>query len=193
MTEAEWLTCTDPFSMVRFLGRKASERKMRLFVCATLRRSMKPEFQIVWQSVALAEEWVDGNATDEDVGDFRQAHGLRGLALDKQIRGMAWGMATLIGLRPADMPGLLRDIVGNPLHPVTLDPACRTPAVISLATATYEERELPSGHFDSARLGVLADALEDAGCNDPVILGHLRGPGPHYRGCWAVDAVLGKS
>jgi hypothetical protein len=44
-----------------------------------------------------------------------------------------------------------------------------------------------------ARGALLADALEDAGCTDAELLGHLRSPGPHVRGCWAVDLVLGKS
>ena len=43
------------------------------------------------------------------------------------------------------------------------------------------------------RLPILADALEEAGCDDPDILSHLRGPGPHVRGCWALDLVLGKA
>jgi hypothetical protein len=38
----------------------------------------------------------------------------------------------------------------------------------------------------------LADALEDAGCTDADILSHLRSPGPHVRGCWALDLLLGK-
>jgi hypothetical protein len=40
---------------------------------------------------------------------------------------------------------------------------------------------------------VLADALEGAGCDNPDLLGHLRGPGPHVRGCWALDLLLGKA
>ena len=61
-----------------------------------------------------------------------------------------------------------------------------------MAEAAYEQRELPAGTLDPARLTVLADALEDAGCADADLLGHLRGPGPHVRGCWAVDLLLGK-
>ena len=61
-----------------------------------------------------------------------------------------------------------------------------------LATAAYEERILPAGTLDSDRLAVLADALEDAGCDNEDILSHLRGPGPHVRGCWVVDLLLGK-
>jgi hypothetical protein len=42
------------------------------------------------------------------------------------------------------------------------------------------------------RLSILADALEEAGCTDTDILDHCRGPGPHVRGCWVVDKLLGK-
>jgi hypothetical protein len=87
---------------------------------------------------------------------------------------------------------LLRCIFGNPFQPVTADPAWLTPTVTNLAEAAYEERQLPSGHLDAARLGVLADALEDAGCDNADVLHHLRGPGSHVRGCWAIDLLLGK-
>jgi hypothetical protein len=86
----------------------------------------------------------------------------------------------------------LRELVGNPFRPVSLAPAQRTPTVTALATAAYEERHLPAGTLDSDRLAILADALEDAGCDDADILAHLRGPGPHVRGSWVVDLLLGK-
>jgi hypothetical protein len=85
---------------------------------------------------------------------------------------------------------LLHDIRGNPFRPVVLDAAWRTSTVVSLAQAAYEERSLPSGHVDPDHLAVLADALEEAGCDNDDILSHLRGPGPHVRGCWVVDAIL---
>jgi hypothetical protein len=65
--------------------------------------------------------------------------------------------------------------------------------VVRLAQAAYEERCLPGGELDNGRLAVLADALEEAGSTDADILGHLRGPGPHVRGCWVVDLILGKT
>jgi hypothetical protein len=91
----------------------------------------------------------------------------------------------------------LRDIFG-PLafRTVLLPPSVRTwqdGTVLRLATVSYEHRSLPSGHLDNARLGVLADALEEAGCDNADLLGHLRGPGPHVRGCFAVDLLLGRS
>jgi hypothetical protein len=83
---------------------------------------------------------------------------------------------------------LVRCVFGNPFRPAVIDPAIfrwNDGTVVKLARAIYDERT-----FD--RLVILADALEDAGCNDTQILGHCRGPGPHVRGCWLVDLLLGK-
>ena len=91
-----------------------------------------------------------------------------------------------------DQTLLLFDIFGNPFRPITINTAWLTPTVLSLAQAAYENRHLPSGILDIARLAILADALEDAGCNDSEILSHLRSAGPHVRGCFALDLLLGK-
>jgi hypothetical protein len=91
---------------------------------------------------------------------------------------------------------LLHDLFGNPFRPTTFSSAWRTwndAAVVRLAQAAYEERQWPAGTLDNARLAILADALEEAGCTDTELLTHLRSPGPHVRGCFALDAVLGKS
>ncbi len=90
---------------------------------------------------------------------------------------------------------LLREVIGNPFAALLIAPAWlawQGGALRKLAQAVYNQRRLPSGELDLFRLRVLADALEDAGCADAELLGHLRGPGPHVRGCWAVDLVLGK-
>jgi hypothetical protein len=88
---------------------------------------------------------------------------------------------------------LLRDMFGNPFAaPPRLDPAVLAGQVAMLAEAAYLERSLPAGHVDPARLAVLADALEAAGCTDAAVLGHLRAPGPHVRGCHVVDIILGR-
>lgn len=82
----------------------------------------------------------------------------------------------------------LRDIVGNPFRPVAVEPswlAWASGTTHRIAEAIYQERA-----FD--RLPVLADALEDAGCDNADLLEHLRGPGDHVRGCFAVDLVLRK-
>jgi hypothetical protein len=92
---------------------------------------------------------------------------------------------------------LLRDLFGPlPFRAVTIDPAWliwNDGTVKKLAEAAYEERSLPEGTLDQDRLAVLVDALEEAGVNDTLLLEHLRGPGPHVRGCFALDAILGKT
>jgi hypothetical protein len=84
---------------------------------------------------------------------------------------------------------LLRDIIGNPFRrPPAIDLTWlrwRDGTVQKLAQAIYEERAFE-------RLPILADALEDAGCTEARILDHLRGPGPHTRGCWLLDLLLKK-
>jgi hypothetical protein len=85
-------------------------------------------------------------------------------------------------LRIADFA---RDIFGNPFRPVTFNPVWRTYTVLALANGIYTERA-----FD--RMPMLADALEEAGCENVDILLHCREPGEHVRGCWVVDLVLGK-
>jgi hypothetical protein len=81
---------------------------------------------------------------------------------------------------------LLHDIFGNPFRPVALDPAWLTSDVLALARGIYDERA-----FD--RMPILADALQDAGCDSADVLGHCRSAGPHVRGCWVVDLLLGKA
>lgn len=82
---------------------------------------------------------------------------------------------------------LLRCIFGPlPFRPVTLHPSWLTPNILTLAQAIYDDRA-----FD--RLHSLADALEEAGCKNEDILSHCRSPGPHVRGCWVVDLVLGRA
>ncbi len=80
----------------------------------------------------------------------------------------------------------LRDIFGNPFRPVTFSPDWRTSTAVSLAAQMYEAR-------DFSAMSILADALQDAGCDSADVLDHCRGPGPHVRGCWVVDEILGKT
>jgi hypothetical protein len=84
---------------------------------------------------------------------------------------------------------LIRDAVANPFRKAPAVNPCwlawNGGTISKLAAAIYEDRA-----FD--RLPLLADALEAAACRNAALLGHLRGPGPHCRGCWAVDLLLGK-
>ena len=73
----------------------------------------------------------------------------------------------------------------NPFRPAVFDPAWRTEHTVGLAARMYEDREF-------AAMPILADALEEAGCDNADVLSHCREPGPHARGCCVVDGVLGK-
>ena len=79
----------------------------------------------------------------------------------------------------------LRDIFGNPFRPVSFDREWRTSTVVAIAKAMYESR-------DFSPMPILGDALQDAGCDHEEILTHCRSDGPHVKGCWVVDLVLGK-
>lgn len=82
---------------------------------------------------------------------------------------------------------LLRDIFGNPFRPISFAPEWRTDTATALARQIYESR-------DFSAMPILADALQDAGCDSDDILNHCRDPEQvHVRGCWVVDLVLGKS
>ncbi|MCI0459974.1 MAG: hypothetical protein L0Z62_23735 [Gemmataceae bacterium] len=216
MTEAEWLACDDPQKMLECLKGKASDRKFRLFAAACALRVIHLA-QDEWNIFALeaAERAADGRFPVEALDDIcREGEGgcrpgtsrvylaadpdacqaARNMSGEVAYRLAAAGPSRADGGRlveiQAGLTALVRDIFGNPFRPLTVHPACLTPAVKQLAQATYDERL--GGEVDPDRLAILADALEEVGCPDPAILSHLRGPGPHVRGCWVVDLLLGK-
>jgi hypothetical protein len=83
---------------------------------------------------------------------------------------------------------LLRELFGNPFHPVQLDPGwlqVHGATACAVANTVYEAHAFE-------RLPVLADALEEAGCVEPALLDHCRQGGEHVRGCWAVDLLTGR-
>jgi hypothetical protein len=83
---------------------------------------------------------------------------------------------------------LLRCIFGHLFRPATIPSTVRTwnnATVVKLAQSIHARQTLD-------HLPILADALEEAGCDNADILDHLRGPGPHTRGCWALDLLLGR-
>ena len=196
MTESEWLGCTEPTPMLEFLQGagvipdtwEVDHRRKWLLFCASHKKWLlaRASFHRVHfdddeetnQFIEQTERLVDGQ------GNYQQWWIL--------ARRTGSGMPVLVN-RDAGNAILLRDIFGNPFRTISLTPDWRTPTVTSLATAAYDERILPSGELDPARLAVLSDALEAAGCDDSDILGHLRGPGPHVRGCWVIDLLLEKA
>jgi hypothetical protein len=80
---------------------------------------------------------------------------------------------------------LVREVFGNPFRPVTINPSWLTPTVLALATGIYADKA-----FD--RMPILADALQEAGCDNGELLNHCRESGEHVRGCWVIDIILSK-
>ena len=208
MTEAEWLACDDTKPMLRLLHGRLSERKFRLFACACCQLLCHP-FQGARyrRTLAAAEELAEGHLRWEELdleqrewahrawtpGPGREQCERRAIwgALQPWAAGGAENTARAVEETGARLGGLLRCLAGPlPFRPLPQVNAAWLAwdggAVARLARAAYDERA-----FD--RLPVLADALEEAGCAQPELLAQLRGGGPHARGCWAVDLLLGKN
>jgi hypothetical protein len=221
VTEAEWAR-KDLREQLHLLEGKASDRKARLFTCGIGRCMLPfLRDERSRRVVEVAEKHVEGLATDTELlaasiasrdanrgvlSHIAEHVGIRNpwsaarmtvaLLLPRdQVPVRAWGPGTAwdYGRRvaaqvAANARGLLHCVFGNRFHSPAIDPGWLTwngGTVVKLAQAIYDERA-----FD--RLPVLADALEEAGCDNPDILSHLRGPGPHARGCWPVDLLLNR-
>jgi hypothetical protein len=195
MTEAEWLACADPKALVRHHGRSASARKLRLFACACWRRraeAIRPApRKALLAAVGGVEAWLDGGpalAPAERRRWIVAGHAAYNTALATASALMSAAGCSRLGPTEAELCALFRDVFGNPFHAITVPApwlAAADGAAAKVARGIYEDRA-----FD--RLPILADALEEAGCTREAILSHCRGPGPHVRGCWVVDLVLGK-
>jgi hypothetical protein len=216
MTESEWLRSTEPQPMLEFLQDKASERKLRLFAVACVRGFFWWQLSDLTRkrAVEVAEIVADDNGTTDELGSayaaaviyYRDAN-IAGCAARDTASPRAWDAGTdvLFCMREAVRRGelapatiaygvhIIRCIFGNPFRLDSIDPAWLTPSVVSLATAAYQERTMPSGDLSAMHLAILADALEETGCTDADILSHLRDPGVHVRGCWPLDLVIGLS
>ena len=220
MTERQWKRCADPNRMLDFLDGRACDRKLRLFAVACSRQVwhlLKDKRSR--RAAEVAERYADGLATARQLAAAYSAADRAQFALwepyhrddpSSPVKAADWfaslwpfGAASRerpypphhgdrVGVPATTQVALLREVFDNPFRPAALDPRWRTPDVLALAGPAYEERALPAGTLEPARLAVLADALEDAGCTSAGVLSHLRSAGPHVRGCWAVDLVLGR-
>jgi hypothetical protein len=79
----------------------------------------------------------------------------------------------------------IRCLFGNPFAPVAREANWLTSDVLALARGVSDEKAF-------ARMPILADALQDAGCDNEDVLNHLRHGAEHVRGCWVLDLILGK-
>jgi hypothetical protein len=218
-TEETWRNHGYPGSMLDFVRLKARkrDRKLRLFACALCRALLWPYLIDARSRAAVeaAERFADGILTLEEMKESARAakaaeRALKHAPLEQfwaaalastvpvkwgADAALIWGAAVQLACGGVDVPeevkarsnrhlcDLIREVFGpTPFRLVTVRP---TPTVTSLARGIEA-----AGTF--ADLPVLGDALEEAGCDDRELLDHLRSGGEHYRGCWALDAVLGR-
>src|SRR5262245_11458144 len=200
-------------------GCRVTDRKLRLFAVGICRRywgSLNQER--TRRAVEVAERYADGMAGEDELlgvhqvsdhefhvvistGDPRTAPGIACLPEAASAARSVLSICSSVGpgfsfklwtfkkrrkqTRRAHLD-LLRDIFGNPFRPVTFAPEWRTDTALSLARQMYESR-------DFSLMPILADALQDADCDNEDILNHCRDTdATHVRGCWVVDLVLEK-
>lgn len=219
MTPELWNECQSPEEMLPAAG--TSARKLRLWSAACGRRLWRlmtdPRSR---RPIEVAEKFADGQVDEEALARAAQAAWDAHMALgdaayfaakaayyavnnaqSPDAEDVSAALVSATQLDPDDpeeeeaaQATLLREVIGPvPGRRKRFKKIWRSDTVLRLALAAYETRAKRSGHLDPACLAVLADALEDAGCADTELLNHLRRPGVHVRGCWAVDLVLGKS
>jgi hypothetical protein len=136
-------------------------------------------------ALAVAQD-PDAPAALVHAATMENAHDIPGLCLP-------WAAA--LGLEPAVQVSFLRDVNHAPYRATFMRATWLTwngGTIKRLAEAAYQERALPWGTLDNLRIAVLADALEEAGCQDQDIFRHCREQGVHVRGCWVLDLLLGK-
>ena len=231
MTEADWLACSNFTEMLKFAG-KGQQRRLRLLLCADYEeretwdmRSRMPggEMEICRKALAVAEDFADGSATEEQIaaaraslellhewpyrykeeyGAYAVNHLHHALEHNIDLESVNYYLMIYTDLtRRYDDElsfDLLLDVFGNPFHVLHLDPQLRRwrdGTIVQLAQSIYAEKA-----FD--RLPILADALEEAGCDIPELLAHCRNEFQvpkgvcrnkhrHFKGCWALDRVIG--
>jgi hypothetical protein len=200
------------------LKSKAGRRRLRLFLCAAVRRvwHVLPD-EVSRTAVEVAERFADGQAGQDELAaaangvlTLLQAESVRGHRQGPQVTAAyaaMWACCKTLGppldnlirtsrrddaaepLSSGPLCDILRDIYGNPFRRVAVERRWLTWSGGTIP-------QMAQAIYDERaydRLPPLADALEDAGCADVDILDHCRGSGPHVRGCWVLDLLRGQA
>jgi hypothetical protein len=213
--ERLWLSESHPLDLLDFVDNRIQGRKWRLFMCACARRCLKQmPSEACRNAVAVGEAYADREASDDAMISAATAafdtlkpptspcktHSAGCAAIEVASVGgdYLFDCTTRLIDYAAHARGneaaeyaiqvdLVRDIFGNPFRPPSFSLSWRTDTAVSLARQMYDSREFSA-------MPILADALQDAGCDNNDILAHCRDATQlHVRGCWVVDLVLGKT
>jgi hypothetical protein len=207
MTEAEWMAAADPVAMGANLTRRrrATDRVLRLYMAAfwgwqAEQLPREADRDRLRAGVAALEEWVETGVEPAPNSGYSRliffSYATRQAFRRTLSAPVGWGAK--VGEPAVERAAwTLREVFGNPFtlgrrrkgelrRGWMLEPAWRTDTAVALARQMYDSR-------DFRAMPILADALEEAGCDNSDALGHCREPGEHVRGCWVVDWVLGKA
>jgi hypothetical protein len=221
MTEEEWSLAWSVVPLRDWLRARRNRdlRKERLFACACCRRySDHLSDARSRAALATAESFADGLTNKKKLAAARIEATRASRAAAGASFGMNWRLEDAVQLltnlsrddvfliagnrlhiwvarlqlrtaddEKAEQAKLLRDVFGNPFRPVRFSPEWRTDTVVTLARQMYDAR-------DFSAMPILADALQDAGCDNDDVLTHCRDANQtHVRGCWVCDFVLNKN
>jgi len=208
VTEQEWLAATEPYEMLKGIWHNSSARKLRLFAVACCRSVLTELMDERGRgAVEVAERFAENNATDGERRLARhEAQRARGAASDRFTKsilratyeanhsdaGQAASSSSSY-IAPGGTYGRVEQLaqvrmlrcIFNPFRTVTFSLEWRTSTTVLMAQHMYESR-------DFSAMPILADALQESGCENEDVFSHCRGSAPHVRGCWVVDQVLGK-
>jgi hypothetical protein len=213
MTEAEWLACSNPLAMLVLLRGKVTGRKLRLFLRASGLHGGRDDHipggpDEAWGLAAQAvEEQLDlyrmfSAQAEAPTRELAKASVAALVDLIRELVGNpfaeprpAWrsaavGPQALAAYEERGRPCEKCKGAGSVTRRVTEAGVGYT--LTTMCGGCEGKGGIDDGTLDPQRLAVLADALEEAGA-EGELLEHLRGAGPHVRGCWAVDVCLGKS
>jgi hypothetical protein len=200
MNENLWLEATSPDLILHWLDDNAvvtgSNRQLLLFTAAVCWHQLSGER--ARQAAREHESCLASRGYDAVNRARAVAHAVREelaitAARDQHQGGPAsisyWSASieTVAQQLAAEQAQLLRDVLGNPFSPVLVPTSAE---VRCLAQAAYDERDDTTGQLDPIRLAVLADALEESGASEDVLLALRDTRNARYRGFWVVDRCL---
>ena len=205
MTDAEWDRSQIPHLLAEALGRDSTSRKRRLCLCAYSRLLLPRNSEEAVGVIGVADQFADQVAT---LDQLKEANALARDQARRRTNHLGYTLLNrttlqevssanmnsavhliyrLSGLSELQLSDVIRDIFGNPFRPAIFSPEWRTDTAVTLARTMYDSREFGA-------MPILADALQDAGCDNADVLNHCRDANQvHVRGCWVVDGVLGKA
>ena len=218
MTEEEWLADTGLEKKVQHVSKQKHTRKLRLFSCGCCRQ-LAPWIKNdrLFQAIERAEKFADGELSESTLykwylevirlqravarpsytAEIAVYYPISSVCMIPKYYGYTSVWRTLLHNNAIFGPefsstatalayALFRDVFGNPFQPVVLEEVWQTSTAVALAKQMYESR-------DFSAMPILADAIQDAGYENDVVLNHCRDEKQvHVRGCWVVDLVLGK-